>query len=206
MAENFDIGEVDRRARTAGYSDGLLEIFASVVLLVLASGWIANPGLVGILAAFAVLFGWKLVERVKARVTYPRIGYFRERSDEPGSSVRGMLLFIGGAFLLMVLVVFLAGGIGNATEWRRAAPLLSGLSLAGGFWYAGEQSGLVRYRLVAILSVALGVALWWSGSGSTYSGVVWHMLGLAIPLAGLGVWSLVQFIRTHPVRDFPNDG
>lgn len=201
MTDGIDVGAIDRRARTAGYSDGLLEIFAAVVLLVLAWGWVTDPGFVGIFAAFIVLFGWKALERVKEKVTYPRIGYHREREPrEPKAMTRGMLLFIGGAFLLMAVVVLISGGLTDSSEWRRAAPLVSGISLAGGFWYTGSQSALIRYRLMAGWSLVSGVLLWWFGAGETYSAVVWHLLGLAIPLGAVGVWSMLHFIRTHPIQ------
>jgi len=206
MSGEFDIGEIERRARTAGYGDGLLEIFAAVVLLVIAFGWVISPGLVGILSAFIVLFGWKVTDRVKARVTYPRIGYYRERAEEPRSSAKGMLLFMGGAFVVMVIVIAVVGDVSDAVEWRRAAPLLSGMLLAAGFWYAGKQSGLIRHRAIAGVSVVWGALLWWFGSGADYSGVVWHLIGLAVPLAAVGVWSLFRFTRTHPLRERATDG
>ena len=206
MTDGIDIGGIDRRARTAGYRDGLLEIFAAVVLLTIAFAWIANPGFVGILAAFIVLYGWKVVERVKQRVTYPRIGYYRERAEEPASTARGMLLFMGGALLLMVFAIVTTGSISDPADWRRAAPLLSGISLAAGFWYAGDNSGLLRHRLVAAWAVAGGALFWLFGSGESYSGVVWHLLSLAAPLALLGVWGLLRFLRTHPVPGLPADG
>jgi hypothetical protein len=206
MTGNVDVNEMDRRARTAGYGDGLLEIFAAIVLLTIALVWLTQPVFVGILAAFIVLYGWKVVERVKERVTYPRIGYFRERSDDPASTSRGMLVFIGGAMLLMVFAVYLSGGFNEPSEWRRAAPLLSGVSLAGGFWYAGDRSGLLRYRLIAGLSAIGGVMLWLLGSGDSYLPVAWHLVGLALPLLVLGIWSLVRFLRAHPILEPPTDG
>jgi hypothetical protein len=207
MGGNLDIGEIHRRARTAGYADGLLEIFAALVLGALAFFWWVDPGIVGVVAAVVAIFGWRVVERVKARVTYPRIGYHRERNPEAGdTAVRGMLLFIGGAFVLMALVVLLSGGISDVSEWRRAAPLVSGVSLAGGFWYAAEQSGLLRFRFIAAWSVVSAVLLWWYGTGESYSGVFWHLLGLALPLAAVGVWSLIGFLRSHPVPAASPDG
>ncbi len=206
MPNGYDYGDLDRRAKRAGYSDGLLEIFAAAVLLLLALGWMANPGFVGVLAAFVVLYGWKLVDRVRARVTYPRIGYYRERAEDPSGTARGMLLFIAGAFALMVVAVWLSGGLTDAAEWRRAAPLVSGISLSGGFWYAAEVSGFARHRFIAALSLGGGVLLWLFGSGDSYSGVVFHLILLAIPLAAIGAWALVRFVRTHPIQDLTIDG
>jgi hypothetical protein len=206
MNGNIDVGGIDRRAKTAGYDDGLLEIFAAAVLLTIALAWIVNAAFVGIAAAFVALLGWKALDKIKARITYPRIGYYREHSDEPKRTARGILLFMAGAFLLMVFVILISGGLADPTEWRRAAPLMSGISLAGGFWYTADRSGLLRYRLIAGLSVVSGVLLWWFGSGESYVGVVWHLVILSVPLALVGIWSLVRFVRTHPVRELPVDG
>jgi hypothetical protein len=201
MGGNVGLPDIDRRARTAGYADGLLDLFAAAVLTVLAVGWVVNPGMIGILAAVFVLYGWKLVERVKERITYPRIGYFREKADDQSTNARGMLLFIAGAVAVMVLAVWLAGDLTDSAQWRRAAPLVSGISLAAGFWYAGKKSELLRYRWIAALSLMSGIALWALGSGQSYSAMVWHLLGLAVPLAVTGTWSLVRFVRSHPVRE-----
>jgi hypothetical protein len=111
-----------------------------------------------------------------------------------------MLLFIAGAFLLMVLVVVIFGSIGESADWRRAAPLVSGITLAAGFWYLGDQSGFLRHRLIALLSVVSGFLLWLFGSGDTYATVVWHLVGLAVPLAVIGLWGLNGFLRSHPRR------
>ncbi len=200
MANGINVDDLDRRVRRAAYQDGLLELFAAVVLLVIAGAWIANPSFVGILAAFIVLYGWKGVERVKQRVTYPRIGYYQERSDEPRSSAKGMLWFLAGSIAIMVIAVLVGGDISDPAEWRRAAPLLAGASLSGGFWYAAHQSGFVRFRFIAALSVVSGALLWLFGSGEDYAGVVWHLVILAVPLAAIGFWALARFLRSHPVQ------
>lgn len=201
MTNGLDPTPIEQRARVAAYQDGITELFAALVLLAIALAWVAEPGIVGIVAAFIVLYGWKIVERVKERVTYPRIGYSQERPEEPRSVARGMLTFIGGAFVVMILAIAIFGDLTEAAEWRRAAPLLSGLTLYGGFWYTGDRSGLVRYRVVAIYSVVTGVVLWAVGTGASYEGMVWHLLGLVVLLAAIGTWGLLHFLRTHPVVD-----
>lgn len=193
--------QIERRARAATYRDGLTELFATGVLLIIAVMWISQPAFVGIAAAFIVLFGWKVVEKTKQRITYPRLGYYQERSDEPRETARGILVFCGVALAIVVALIALSGGITEAKEWRRAAPLLSGLTLAGAFWYLGDRSGLARHRFVAGFSVLTGFLIWLFSSGADYEGMVWHLLGMVLVLGALGTWGLVHFIRTYPVQD-----
>lgn len=206
MSNDFSTERIEQRTRAAVYRDGLLELFAAAVLLIIAGMWFISPALIGVAAALIVIFGWRALERVKLRITYPRIGYFQERAEDPGTTARGMLVFIGGAIILMVGVIALSGGLTDVAEWRRAAPLLSGISLTGGFWYLADRSGLIRHRFVAVYSVVTGILLWVFTSGETYLPVAWHLLGLAAPLAAIGTWALVSFLRTNPTRDGVVDG
>lgn len=201
MANSFDTDEIERRARAASFEDGLMEIFAAVVLVTIAVAWVASPAFVGVVAAFIVLYGWRVVERFKRRITYPRIGYYQERSEDAATTGRGMLIFLACAVGVMIAAVTIFGDVTEASEWRRAAPVLSGLSLAGGFWYAGDRSGLVRHRVIAIYSVVTGVLLWAFSSGATYEPVVWHLVGMAVPLGATGTWALEHFLRTHRLPD-----
>lgn len=195
----------EEKVGAAIYRDGLTELFAAAVLLVMALMWIAEPALIGVAAALLVLYGWKLVERVKQRITYPRIGYFRERTEEPQDTARGILMFFALALVAVVVIIAIVGSVTDAAEWRRAAPLLSGLTLAGGFWYVGDKSHLRRHRFVAVYSVVTGVAIWLFTSGADYEGMVWHLLGLVLVLGAIGTWSLVHFIRTFPARSSVTD-
>jgi Ca2+/Na+ antiporter len=206
MPSGFNTEMIEQRARAATYRDGLLELFAAAVLLIIAGMWVISPALVGVAAGLIVIFGWRVLERVKSRVTYPRIGYFQERSDDPGTTARGMLIFIGAAIVLMVGAIALSGGLTEVNEWRRAAPLLSGISLTGGFWYLADRSGFIRHRFVAVYSVVTGILLWVFTTGETYDVVSWHLLGMAAPLAAIGIWALIHFLRTNPTRDEIVDG
>lgn len=201
MTSEFDTEDIERRARAVSFEDGLMEIFAAAVLVIIAIAWVASPSFVGIVAAFIVLYGWRLVERVKRRITYPRIGYYQERSEDAAATGRGILIFLACAIGVTIAAIAVFGDLTEASEWRRAAPLASGLSLAGGFWYAGDRSGLIRHKALAVYSVITGVMLWAFSSGATYEPVVWHLLGMALPLAAIGTWALEHFLRTHRLPD-----
>ena len=205
MSNSPNTHQIEQRVRTVTYSDGLTELFAAAVLLVMALLWISTPAFVGIAAAFIVLFGWKLVEKAKERITYPRLGYFQEQSEEPGETARGILVFCSVAFAAVIALIAITGGITESAEWRRAAPLLSGLTLVGAFWYLADRSGLMRHRILAIYSVATGLVIWLFTSGADYEGMVWHLLGMVLLLGAMGTWGLVHFVRTHPVQNAITD-
>ena len=59
----------------------------------------------------------------------------------------------------------------------------------------------MRHRVIAVYSIVTGVLLWAFSSGATYEPVVWHLLGLALLLTGIGAWAFQHFMRTHPLSD-----
>lgn len=205
MANRYDPDDIERRTLAAGFQDGLIDLFGAAVLVSIALMWAVSPVFVGVLSALVVLYGWRAVEKVKERITYPRLGYFRERPEEPRTTGGGILIFLAVSVAIMVTTVAVFGDLTEAASWRRAAPLLSGLSLAGGFWYTARRSGFLRHRLAAAFSVVTGVVLWATGSGADYRSVVWHLLGLSALLTVSGGWGLARFLRTHPVQDSPSD-
>jgi hypothetical protein len=198
MTPEFDLNRIERSARSAGYRDGLMEIYAAGVFFSLAAVWMIGPYLVGVAAALIILFFPKLVQRGKAAITYPRIGYSGERVDEAASTGRGMLVFMGISLAIAVVVVALTGGLGDVDSWRRAAPLFFGLAFSGGFWYAGEKSGLVRHRLIAVGSIALGIAFWWMSDGADYTGVAVFMAAMGAIILAVGLIALTTFVRRNP--------
>jgi hypothetical protein len=206
MAHRFDIDAVEQRARSAGYRDGLTELFAATVMLTFALLWLTGPWAIGIAAAFVVIFGWKVVLRIKERVTYPRIGYSGDRPDGEAANPRGMLATMGAAALISMIVVAVVGGLDDASAWRRVAPLFSGLAFSGGFWYLGERSGFIRHRLLAVASVATGILFWAVGDGADYTTMAYQLGTMGAILAATGVAALVAFLRRHPAPGEVSDG
>lgn len=182
-------------------TDGLLECATGALFLVLAAGWATNPGIVPIGAALAVIFGPSLLRRVRATVTYPRIGRVSEHDETPvggGTERTGVLLFVACATVVFVVVIALAGDLGAVEDWRRWAGLLAGLLSAGGFLAAGERSGLRRHLALAVTSVAAGFAAGLFSDGSDYTSVGWYFLAMGAIVASLGLAELTMFVRRHP--------
>ncbi len=112
-----------------------------------------------------------------------------------------MLLFIGAAILVSVGSVLIAGDITDAAEWRRSAPLLAGLAFTGGFWFTADKSGLLRYRAMAVASMATGLVLWAVGEGRNYDPVGYYLLAMGGFMLVAGAAALIRFLRRNPVLD-----
>jgi hypothetical protein len=200
MTENSfkDVRRLQKAAAAAQHRDGLIELFGGALLLGLGAIWLSNPGIVSIFAALYVIFALTSIERVKQRVTYPRIGYSAPPADATDSSARGVIVFLAAMAAITLVVMALTGGVDSAAQWRRWAPLLFGLMSSGGFLHAAKVSGLNRYYAVATLSIALGALIGWSHDGGNYSGVAVHLLVLGAVLLAVGMEELARFVRTHP--------
>lgn len=201
MSDHTDIGSPPPAVAPGAGVDGLEECAVGALFLVLAAGWAANPGLVPIGAAVAVVFGPSLLRRLREVVSAPRIGRF-PGSTEPaggeGPGVGGVALFVAGAVAVFVLVIALTGDLGDAADWRRWAGLLAGLLSAGGFLAAGERSGLRRHPALAVLSALTGFTAGVFSDGSTYVSVGWYFGVMGVVVATLGIVELTLFMRRHP--------
>ena len=108
---NEGLKKIHQRSLGYWFEDGLLEIVLGGLFLLLGVTFsiegISDPGtlarrLSGIFALLIMVFGSiaarPIIRRLKERITYPRLGYFRERSEDAATTGRGVLTFIGIAF------------------------------------------------------------------------------------------------------------
>ena len=197
----IDPDAVERSARRADYRDGLLELFAAVLMATLAAGWALQPGIVGLLSLPFIFFGWKVINIAKERITYPRIGYSGYNPERQQTNAKGMLGFIALAIAIVTAMILVFGESSIANELRRAAPLFSGIAFAGGFRYLAEKSGMVRHHLLVVASVLAGLAVWWRDDGDDYSAMPIFLLIMAAFLLVMGVASLAIFLMRNPAHE-----
>ena len=196
-----DPDAVERNARRADYKDGLLELFAAVLMATLAGGWALQPGMVGLLTLPFIFFGWKAITALKEKITYPRIGYSGDNPAREQTNAKGMLGFFALAIAIVVVVILVFGEASLANELRRSAPLFSGIAFAAGFRYLAEKSGMARHALLAAASVVTGVVVWWTNDGDDYSAMPIFLLVMAAILATMGAASLAAFLRKNPTHE-----
>ena len=225
MADNLD--RVAQRTQRYWYQDGLPEIAAGFLFLVgglviaLAATPIVDPGtalalllalaLILLLTAVAAAMARGLnrtLEAVKSRLTYPRTGYvsYRKAAPRPHSLPARIGLWLGWMLLSMVVAgvlgYFLASlATAGLPEWALSMAMTQGVLLAVVLVVMGYRYGLVRFYVLAALSLVVGILV--ALNDATFSGGALYFVTMGAVLALSGLATLAIYLRRHR---FPEDG
>jgi len=178
MTTPADLLEIRRSAFRDAHQDGLIELAIGLLLFVVALAT-GRPAFMWTYLVAIFMLGPGL-ERLKARFTYPRIGYAKLPDESPRAVGRGVL------------------------TW---APALAGVLFAGGFGYLASRSGLLRHYALAAASGVIGLGLVWPKMSEPYENLrIWALIMALVSLA-TGAWVLRRFVRgTRIVEQRDPDG
>jgi uncharacterized membrane protein YcfT len=205
--ENDEMKEVEQRVKRYWYTDGIAEL-ASGGLFVLLGIYFGAQGLLGenstvsiilqvslILVMIGGIFGVRrLVNVLKARLTYPRTGYVEYRVNEKNAKVRRYVV-VGVAMIIAIASVVLVDTIRGLDSMALITGLLVGVIFIA---LRGKSSGLKRFYLLGGLAIALGVALSFSGLSQAYNlGLFYGLIGIAILISGGMV--LRRYLSENPL-------
>ncbi|MEX2161671.1 MAG: hypothetical protein WD751_07110 [Anaerolineales bacterium] len=200
-----DVKDLEKRIRGYWHQDGLGELAGGLIFLLLgvyfavveflgeSSQWggLLQAGLVLVLLGLMVL-GRRLIAALKARFVYPRTGYVEYRR-EAGTRQRALLAGFAGAVFAAAAVAVSAAL--DSTDWVVA---LTGL--LGGFilvFLSAKVSRAGRFILMAMLSVALGLALSFTGLSTGYAlGAYYALMALVFAVSGTLVF--LRYMKENP--------
>lgn len=191
------IEDLRQAARQETYRDGLLELAIGGLLFIVALAT-GRPAFYWTYLVIILLLGPGL-RRLKARFTYPRIGFVKYPDEDSRRLRTGVLTWVVGVFVLVAVVLTITGHVTDNLAWRRASPALAGLLFAGGFLYLARQSRLVRHSFMAIACAALGLLMVGPVVPGAYGNLrVWALLMALLSLA-IGADVLRRFVRDYPL-------
>jgi len=197
MPATTDLSALARSTYRDTQQDGLTEIVMGVFLFIIALAT-GRPAFYWtyLIGLFALGRGLKML---KARYTYPRVGFAEVPSEDAGELGRGMLTWAMGVFAVMLAGLAITGDLANSAAWRQWSPALAGALCMGGFLYSASRSGLVRQYAYALVSVVLGVVVSLQAPAGAYQGVRFWALVMALLLLAGGGLILRRFLRDNPV-------
>ncbi len=199
--------DVDKRVRRYWYSDGIVELVFGGLFLLLGMflslmGYLGEDSTAGTAVAVimvltmmgGVLGMQRLVNTLKARLTYPRTGFVEYRAgDKEGTQRRYLVMTI--ILAGMVLLILMLSHLPGLDSTVLATGLIMGLVFIA--VRAKSSGGLMRFYILGGLSILLGVGLSLSGLSRSFG------LGLFFDLLGITMMVTGGFVLQGYVRDNP---
>jgi hypothetical protein len=194
LSNGIDMKEVERAAYRAQERDGVTEILLGILLLI--TGGTYRTGITSVIAIFFILWGRKLIDYIKERTTYPRIGYSK-LPDEGSEIGKGILLYMA-----LVLILFSIGIVlvyGELTYIYKWLPTFVGLIMLGAFTYMRGKTGDSIYLVYIAYSLLSGMVFSFYNFSEKLMGLTIYLVFLGISFMIIGGIRHVMFIRRYPV-------
>jgi uncharacterized protein involved in response to NO len=198
-----DLNQLARRTRRYWFTDGLAELVAGLIFILLGiyfylqvilppDSLLANllqAGLVLILVGI-VFIGKRVLQLLKDRLTVPRTGYVEYSS--PDKKHR----YISG-ILAAVMAALVAGLILSSPAVQDWLPALTGLIVAAVWIVTAARVGIFRFYLIAVASFVLGLVFSLAGLGDIL-GIAYFYASTGLLLLISGGIVLLRYLRSNP--------
>jgi hypothetical protein len=201
LTDKIDLDEMERSTWREANSDGIMELLLGVLLFFMAGVWAEG---FSVLLLFFPIFGNRVIEKLKARFTYPRIGYVEIRREDGKSLGWGILGYVIAAIaVISVMITFAYGGDWGGFDVYRWVPLFIGAMFLGGMIYLHGKSGDPMAYVYAFVALVSGGIFTMYELESSKRGIELYLLSLAGFFMMAGVIRLLTFMRRNPVMELP---
>jgi len=194
-----DLKAIEQKAYKESTQDGLTEIFVGILLIGMGIFFTMKVSLVFIVL-FAV-FAPRLLERLKRKYTYPRMGFVKLYEDPPKKTWFGIFSYMLLVIVVMVIALFIIFSGISADLWYRWTPTFLGAMLTGALVYLAGKSGDPRYYGIALFGLVIGIALSIYRFESMWTGITVYLFFMGSCFIGLGSGRFVYFLHRYPLQE-----
>lgn len=203
--------DIQNRVRRYWVEDGIPDLIVGSFFFIYSAllwwGAHSTQNWINIISTVAlvlmVIFGRKLIEKLKEIITFPRTGYVKYASIQPEQTVRRVMLGLGiAAFLaLLVLIAFIVGGesAGSTFVWILIPLFIS--FVIGLFGYSQKSTRYIFYTIFSLICGLVSVLLAQHFSLSTHNALL-NGVGIFLPLGLImiigGFWTLRNYLARNP--------
>jgi hypothetical protein len=202
MNNTLELSKIKKSLYTENMVDGLTEIFLGLMLIFTPFLFI-KPYFV-VFIGLLVLFNVKIVEFVKERITYPRLGKIDVPFDYSSKSSKRALLELGGFFSIVIIIdsivlIIFESDLFSINDWAMSVPFLFGLIMFGPSKTLADNSGLTRYYLFGIFATILGFIFYRMFFDDIYDRIILYFMFLGICSLIFGIIKFIVFLKKYPV-------
>jgi len=208
MSDNADILELEQETYRYSMQDGLAEIFVGLGFIIVAwmtesqdirsYGFLSSP----VILILLIVFRTPILEKLRRKATYPRIGYVKVHQDEPSPPVTVVLFFAMTMVVVvpLALVVILSDISFYDASWKYLPVSLGMIMIAASFSLV-EKTGDRRYFAFGLLGMTTGLIFALLEFEPPMAGPVLYLLGWGVVIFLVGLTTFIRFIRKYPIID-----
>jgi hypothetical protein len=200
--DTSNLTKLEQEAYRDTMNDGLVEIFMGMIFLIMSNLY-QNTMPIGVIVVFIIFIFPYMIERIRERWTYPRIGYIKVKPDEDFDLIP-FLVFLASILTMAGLIIPLfPQGYDDTDNLYRVMPFLFGMVMFGPGLYLVDKTGQDRYLLLGLGPTLSGLAItvqsvinepWSPFRGMQIFSILWGILFLLI-----GAILFIIFLRQHPL-------
>jgi hypothetical protein len=201
--ENVDLKEISQKVYRNEYIDGFIFIFLGIMLL-LAAGIINLPPVFMSLLVVTFIAFFPISKALRSRYTYPRLGYFKVKTEDFKTLIPGMFLFSFSVIILflVLLIIFTDDdprSFYDFENWYRFLPILFGLIMFGPSLDLVDKTGQRIYYGLGTFSTILGLLIAWLNFQNAKFGITIYLLLLGSISCIIGLITFIRFIKKYPI-------
>jgi len=208
MSDNADTLKLKQETYRYSMQDGLAEIFVGLGLIIVAwiiesrdirsYGFFSSP----VIFILMIVFRSPILEKVRRKVTYPRIGYVKVHQDEPSPPVMVVLFFAITivAVAPLALIVIPSDQFFYDTMWTLSLVSTGMVMIAASFSFV-ERTGDRRYFAFGLLGMTTGLIFALLEFEPPMAGPVLYVLGWGVVITLVSLTTFIRFIRKYPIID-----
>ena len=205
MSEKIDLKELEQRTYNEFLIDGITEILLGLLILLFPI-FFENPAFVAFIPIFVFFVAPQILEKIRERTTYPRIGRVEFKDVEDFSNIylkkslfEVLLLLLCASFLTFLAMIIFEGKILEMDQWFSWVPLLFGLIMFGPSTFLVEKTGKKSYYSFVIFCSLLGLLFSILDFPNVLDGLYLYFFVLGFFILLYGILKYIRFIQTYPV-------
>ena len=196
MTETINLKKLEQKAYRDSQQDGLMELMMGLILMAFGGFFYST---VFVFYILLILFSGRIVESIRKRYTYPRIGFVKFPQENHKHNLTGVFLFEFAVIVIIFTLISLFGDVTDYSQWVKWSPLFFGMILVGPFAHVASKSGNVLYTGYAVLSVILGGFFSLIEFGSGCTGLILYLVFIGGFLVLCGLVLFICFLRKYPL-------
>ncbi len=198
---DIDLKEIERKVHRSEFLDGFAWILMGILLFITAGviNFSIHFVLVQILAIILIVPTRTWLQR---RYTFPRLGYFKVKSDPPSKVIPGIIGVTAGIIVIFLVILFVVSGdILNENLLWKWLPTVFGIIMFGPSLHLVDNTGQTRYYTLGLFSFILGVFTSFLDFDIPKDRMVFYLLTLGTVAIIVGLILFAYFLRTYQVDD-----